>query len=239
MDGRLCPNGPSDCISPLCTSGRCGDVRGHLVLIGHDYFSTSADQDRVLNNAVLMTPETGMVEVLIYDQYADTSSSGEVAMVEAAILREMGTAGRSVTFRRLSDYTMLASELTTSTDVFIVAEQESGSSAPWATIAAAWEPTLRTFLGAGGVVITTNFLDRGWESLDSPMLVDIGGTGSASGTFSVIPAAATHPIAAGVMPYPYRSGACYYTGVMVGGAISITPVIEDSSGRVLVYDALF
>jgi hypothetical protein len=238
MDGRLCPNGPSDCISPLCTSGRCGDVRGHLVLIGHDYFSTNAGADQVIGNTVLLAPETATIDVLIFDQYADRTPTGEVAMVEAAILREMTAASRTVRFTRLTDYTMLSTALTSAMDVFIVAEQELGGGT-FPTIATAWESTLRTFLGSGGVVISTNYFDSGWQTLDRPMLIDIGGTGGGSGTLSVLPAASTHPIAVGVTPYSGPNGTSAYTGVLAGGAISITPIIANASGEVVVYDALF
>jgi len=238
-DGRLCPNGPSDCMSPLCTSGRCGDVRGHLVMIGHDYFSTNADADQVIGNTVLLAPESGTIDVLIYDQYADRGATGEVANVEGAITREMTAAGRTARFTRLTDSTMLTTALTSAMDVFIIAEQESGSTAPFPTIATTWEPTLRTFLGAGGVIITTNYFDDGWQLVDRPMLVDIGSMVTASGTLSVLPAAATHPIGIGVNPYTGPNGTRAYGAVMVGGAISITPIISNAAGQVVVYDALF
>lgn len=238
-DGRLCPNGPSDCVSPLCTSGRCGDVRGHLVLIGHDYFSTNASAEQVIGNAVLLAPETGIIDIVIYDQYADVTSSGEVSNVEGSITRELTAASRTVRFTRLSDSTMLAAALGPAVDVFIIAEQESGGSAPFPTIATTWEPILRTFLGAGGVIMTTNFGDNGWQLVDRPMLVEIGSMVTASGTLTVLPAAATHPLAVGVTPYSGPNGTRAYGAVMVGGAISITPIIASSAGAVVVYDALF
>ncbi|RKY15478.1 MAG: hypothetical protein DRQ55_19485, partial [Planctomycetota bacterium] len=239
MDGRLCPNGPSDCISPLCTSGRCGDVRGHLVMIGHDYFATTPSADQVLGNAVLLAPETGILDVVIYDQYADRGATGEVVHVEEAITREMTAASRTVRFTRLTDSSMLAAVLTSAMDVFIIAEQESGGSAPFPTIATAWESTLRGFLGAGGVIITTNFADDGWQLVDRPMLVEIGSMVTGSGTLSVLPAASTHPLAVGVTPYTGPNGTRAYGAVMVGGAISITPIIANTSGHTVVWAALF
>jgi hypothetical protein len=240
-DGRLCPNGPSDCISPLCTSGRCGDVRGHLVLIGHDYFSRNAGIDQVAGNAVLLAPETGIIDVLVYDEFADRSASGEVANLQTAITAELTAISRTVRFTRLTTAGGLVAALTPAIDVFIVAEQELGGSAAFPTTAATWEPTLRTFLSAGGVVIVTTFLDAGWMLVDRPgMLIDIGGVSSLlTGMLSVVPAAATHPLAAGVLPYAPSSGTCSYTGVLPGAAISVTPIVQDGAARIVVYDALF
>ncbi|MGE0788587.1 MAG: hypothetical protein AB7S26_23150 [Sandaracinaceae bacterium] len=241
MDGRLCPNGPSDCISPLCTSGRCGDVRGHIVLIGHDYFSTNAGITRVARNSVLLSPETGNLDIVIYDQFADTSASGEVANLENAIRSELMTIGRTATFTRLSSNTLsaLTTALTPAVDVFIIAEQELGCSSCMTT-GATWASTLRAFVSAGGVIMSTNFFDSGWQILNQPsMLIGIGGTGSFSGMCMVAPGATTHPIAAGIMPYAGSSGTSSYTGVTAGSAISVTTVIVDGSGLPVVIDALF
>ena len=237
-DGRLCPNGASDCISPLCTFGRCGDVRGHLVLIGHDYFAGPASQDRVLGNSVLLTPETGNIEVVTYDEWADTSVSGEANRAEGIIRTQLMTAGRTVTFTRVSTYMGLAAAITPSTDVVFIPEQERGFSAPWATIASAVESTLATFVRSGGVLISTHAFDQGWRMVSSPMLITVGGTTSV-GSLSVLATGMSSPIATGVTPYTGGSATNSFTGVTAGSAITLTPIIGDSTGRVTVYDALF
>lgn len=214
-------------------------MRGHLILVGHDYFSRNAGADRVIGNAVLLAPETGTIDVLIYDEFADRTATGEVANLEAAIRAELTAVGRSVNFTRLTSSGGLAAALTPAVDVFIIAEQESGGAGTFPTIAASWESTLRAFLGSGGIVITTNFLDSGWQLVDRPMLIDIGSMVSPSGTLSVLPAAATHPLAAGVTPYIGPNGTGAYSGVLPGGAIMVTPIIGDSAGRIVVWDALF
>ncbi|MEQ9077887.1 MAG: hypothetical protein RLP09_28750 [Sandaracinaceae bacterium] len=236
-DGRRCPNGPSDCVSPLCTLGRCGDVRGHLTFIGHDYFSSDINAKRVLANAVLQAPETGIIDVLVYDEFADISASGEVANCESAIRANIGT--RMVRFTRLSDSSMLSTMLTPAIDVLLLPEQERGS-ATFPTIAAAWETDVGNFLRAGGVVITTNFFDRGWELVNRPTLATVTGTSSVSGNATLAPGASTHPIAMGVAAsYPTMSGSTSYTGLAVGGGIMLTTIYTGSTGNPVVADILF
>lgn len=227
LDGHLCPNGPSDCASALCVRGRCGDEHGHIVLIGHNYLSTNAGADRVLGNAVLLTTETGTIEILVYDQYADTTSgTGEVTRLEASITSEMARVGRTASLRRLSDSTALASALTPSVDVLVLPEQERGGSI-MPSIAAAWEPTLRTFIGAGGVVIVSTFSYEGWRLVDRPTLIDITSIRLVlSGTaLSLAPGASSDPIAAGVSPYPAPSQSSAYTDVLPGDATSLTTIM--------------
>jgi len=236
-DGRRCPNGPSDCVSPLCTMGRCGDVRGHLTFIGHDYFSSDTNAQRVLANAVLQTPETGIIDVLVYDEFADISASGEVANCEAAIVAQSG--GRTIRFTRLSNWMNLTTALTPAIDVILLPEQERGGG-PFPMIATSWEPTLSSFLRGGGVVITTNFFDQGWQLVNRPTLATVTGVSSVSGSATLASGASTHPLAMGVAAsYPTMSGSSTYTGLAVGGGIMLTTVYTAGSGGPLVADILF
>ena len=212
-------------------------MRGHLTFIGHDYFSSDINAKRVLANAVLQAPETGIIDVLVYDEFADISASGEVANCESAIRANIGT--RMVRFTRLSDSSMLSTMLTPAIDVLLLPEQERGS-ATFPTIAAAWETDVGNFLRAGGVVITTNFFDRGWELVNRPTLATVTGTSSVSGNATLAPGASTHPIAMGVAAsYPTMSGSTSYTGLAVGGGIMLTTIYTGSTGNPVVADILF
>ena len=216
-DGRLCPNGVSDCMTGICTSGRCGMNRGHLILIGHDYFSVEPNADRILGNAVMMAAEVGTIDVLVYDEFADVSSGGEVAHTETAITNTATAAGRTVRFTRLSNSANLASSLVPPVDVLLLPEQERGSST-LSTIATAWNSDLQAFLRTGGVIITTNFVDQGWRLVNGPGLATITGTRSISGNVTLAAGMTTHPLAASVTsPYPARSGSCSYQGLAAGG----------------------
>ena len=234
VDGRLCPNGPSDCISPLCTAGRCGMNRGHLVLIGHDYFAREPTADRVLGNAVLYAAETGTIDVLVYDQYADISGSGEVANAEAAIRANVG--GRTINFTRLRDSTMLSSALTPAIDVLLLPEQESGSAITLSAVGTAWRTDLMAFLAAGGVIISTNFVDPGTNIVNSSGLATITGmTGVSFSTCTVAPGMASHPLAAGVVPYPAPNGSGGYLGLPASGG----EIVIVSGASTVVYHRLF
>lgn len=225
--GLMCATG-TDCYSGSCTGGTC-DPGGAAILIGHDYFSSNASMDRLLGNAVLLTGETGNVEVVIYDQYSDTTSTGEATRVESIISAQVAAAGRTATITRLSDYTMLSSTLTASVDVLVIAEEESATMTQMTTVASAWNADLNTFLGRGGIVITTSYTDDAWRIVNGPGLFTISGSSFESGDQNVV--LASHPLITGVTsPYAGLSGTGSFQGLTTGivavrDASSMEPVV--------------
>lgn len=206
-----------------------------------DYFSSESNMQLVLGNSVQLTDESGVIEIVLYDQYADRSAFGEAANVERIIGEQLTAAGRTGSVTRLTDYAVLDATLTDDVDVLVLAEQESGFSAPWSTISEAWAPTLAAFIGRGGVVITTNYFDNGWQIHDHPSLVDIGSIGTSSNPISVVPVEEGHPIVAGVSSYAGRSGTSSWTGVASTAEAPsvITEVLVDSAARPVVIEVAF
>ncbi len=202
-----------------CNSGYTGDGftctpiststgSGHAVMIGHDYFASNASADAIVGNAVLLASTTGTINVLGYTQYADTSSTGEVANTNAAITARAGAMGRTVSFAApLTNYTLLSSRLP-GNHVLLIYEMELGGSGT--TIGAAWSATLTSFVNSGGVVIACAFLDQSWQVMNSSGLLSISSASSAySSTINVV--GTTDPIAAGVAsPYTGPNGSSQF-----------------------------
>ena len=55
------------------------------------------DADQVLGNAVVLTRETGNIEILSFTQFADPGIGAELANTHAAITSELTAAGRTAT----------------------------------------------------------------------------------------------------------------------------------------------
>ncbi|MEO0324062.1 MAG: hypothetical protein AAF447_13965, partial [Myxococcota bacterium] len=225
----------SDCASETCAAGICEAQPGFIELIGHDYFSSNPDVDRILGNAVLRTREAGSIEIVIYDEFADTSPDGEVARMETIITDQLAAAGRTATFTRLSDSTRTTSVLTPSVDVFVIAEQEDGSTGPLRAAGVAFTGPLTDLLQRGGVVLSTHDSDPGFEVLDASGLMTIDSApsvGTGNSLTVVVPGA---PLMAGVAsPYLAANGSCSFTGITQG-----TVLVETAAGNPVVVEVEF
>ncbi len=177
--GQMCATG-ADCRSATCTAGLC-EATGELIWMGHDWFSTNPDMDRLLANAILTSEAPGTIDVVIYDEFADNSATGEVANVVTAINTVLPTLGRAASITRLSDNTMLAAALATA-DVLIIAEQEVGDATTLQGIATAWNPLLLSFLNGGGTVIVHTFFDPSFELINNTNLMTFTGELNATGS---------------------------------------------------------
>lgn len=213
--GEACDDG-NTIDTDACSNSCVRSSVGHAVMIGHDYFRRAAAIDAIMGNSVLLTQETGNIEILIYTEFADLTASGEVANVEAAIRAQLSAASRTVTITRVASTSALMSAITATVDVFIVPEQESASDATFAAIASTWNGAVNTFLDRGGVVITCTYTDPSWRVLNGPGLFSTTGPNNVSGsTVSVV--RTTDPIAAGLpASYSAASGSAYF-GAMTGG----------------------
>lgn len=194
-------------------------TEGHAVLIGHDYFVRQADADRVLGNAVFLTAETGTVEVLEYRQFADTTASGEVANMRAAIDARATALGRTVNYTALDDYTALD---LTGYDVLLVPEQETSSQAMMQTVATAWNADLDAFLDRGGVIVVADYMGSSggtWEIVDGPGLMTISGSSNVTGSTLTLTGAAD-AVGAGVSAtYTAPNGSLSFPGATGGTAV--------------------
>ncbi|MBW2264452.1 MAG: hypothetical protein JRG91_21005, partial [Deltaproteobacteria bacterium] len=224
-----CPD-LSECISGTASCSAdtwCNDT-GHATLIGHDYFASNADADRIMGNAVFLTTATGTVQVLGYTQYADTSSTGEVANTNAAIDARAAALGRTWRLETFTDYTQLDS-LLPGYHVLLVYEQESGNTTLMQTVGTAWSATLDAFVNAGGVVIVADYSGGSWEIMNSSGLMTITSATMIGSGSSLTLAAPGDAVASGVSnPYTATNGTITYTTsdtVVVSQTSAAVPVV--------------
>jgi len=188
--GRMCVDTTSDpdncggcgivCTSGLCAESECLDADvGHVVVLGHNYWSSRVDQRRLLGNAVLMPVgggPGGAVRVLAYSQYAATDpGSATTVGVNRAVDEIAGADGRAWVRTPLTDPFDLPG-LIILNDVLLIYEQSLATDEELAELGLAWSVTLREFLGVGGVVVV---VDGGqgnsgtWQVLEAAGLIDI------------------------------------------------------------------
>jgi hypothetical protein len=200
---------------------------GHAVLIGHDFFENEANADRLVGNAVFLTPQRGVVNVLEYRQFADTALGGEVLNTRAAITTRAAALGRTVNFTTLTDFTMLDLG---GTDVLLVPEQETTTNAMMATVGAAWNARLNAFLDRGGVIVVCDYgpglgffeFGKAYQVLNGTGLLTFGAPATIRDVTSgaLTRAAAGDPLIAGVAAaYVAPDGSLAWPGVTGGTAV--------------------
>lgn len=196
---------------------------GFAVYLGHDFFSTNEDVERVLGNAVFGDRPDGTVEVLAYTEFADRSPTGEPATVDRVLQQEATRRGASWQRTELSRWNDLAGALATA-DVLLVYEQESGT-ARMADIGLAWAEPLLDFIQAGGRVVVTDYSGGSWRLLAEPGFVSAASARTVSTGAALTIARDDDPLLDGVVP-PYE---------VANGTIAMQ-VDEESYDTVLVYE---
>ena len=233
--GEECDDGglePGDGCDEFCLREE-GAGGGHVVFIGHDYFAVNADTNRVVGNAVLqLTAATGGVRVLGYDQYADTSASGEANNTDAGIQSTADLLGVDVTIDRLSDSSLLEATID-DYDVLVIYEQERGSGS-MSGVGAEWAEILVDFLDGGGVVVACDFVSNVWQLLNSAGILTISTGGSISTGGAVTVSIPEHIVMEGVRnPYTATNGSGFIT--LTGEDADVSDVIAvDASSRSVV-----
>ena len=207
-------------------------VTGHAVMIGHDYFSSNAAQDRVVGNAVFLANTDAPVSVLAYTQHADTGAGGEAANTDAAIDARAAALGRRWIRDELTDHSQLSTRLP-GHHVLLVYEQEDSDATEMATVGSDWAATVSDFVNNGGVVVVCDSYGGAWEVMNSSGLIPISATSPFfSGTVTV--AAAGDEVAEGVSgTYSAANGSSHYRTTAAG------VVVEHSSGNAVVIHERF
>jgi hypothetical protein len=176
------------CPSQLCVNRVCsGSTAGHVVAIGHDYFTTQAGtaQARVLSNAVFI-PARNPLRVLAYERYAQTQSVNNVMAILSGVATSIG---RTLDVQRTSLDTDIPTRLnTTNFAVLLVCDQATANAGDLATLGTSWQSTLNTFTQGGGVVV---FLNGGaGTTREMPQLITATGLLTISAQTSVQPGTA-------------------------------------------------
>ncbi|MEO0322126.1 MAG: hypothetical protein AAF447_04170 [Myxococcota bacterium] len=218
-------------------AGRSGDYtleienlgeRGQAVLIGHDYFTSTTDQNRVVGNAVLLTNATGTIDILQYTEFSDNTPGGEAANTRSAIDATVIAAGQTTRYTTLTNFRNLATSLV-GLDVLLVHEQEDAGFQA-VTVSTAWRRPLLDFLDRGGIVIVCSSLRDEWQILNGAGLFTITGDALVpSGAPALTVAAPGDPLLTGVTAYAPSEQTTSFAGSSGG-----TAVLETSTGAPVV-----
>jgi hypothetical protein len=222
--GKICPSG-------ICYMGVCeGSSEGDIVVIGHDYHSTSStvSAGKLVSNAVFLA-ETAKVRILSFEHYADATS---VSNVKSILNAEATVLGRTLAFTVSTTDTDIPTDLTTTSyDVLIVYDQESAAPGVLGPLGTSWASTLSAFTIGGGVVVS---LDGAAGTTEEMPAFDTNAGLLAVSAHTVIPkGTALDVIAPGdvvghgvVSPYAAEPDSVYFTTSTLGGG-DVTYVVVD------------
>jgi hypothetical protein len=146
-DPRNCGSCGHVCESGICVSGMCADaVPGHLVVIGHDYQSSTEVMRRIATNAVFLA-SGAPVRVL---SYVGGASSASVTNIRAAL----DANGEGRTWQEIQGLEPTITQQLADADVFLVYPQRSSTNGVLDQLGDRWGNALGQFLLAGGVVVS-------------------------------------------------------------------------------------
>jgi hypothetical protein len=169
------------CPSQICAQSLCvGSTSGGVVLIGHDYASTSymEAKSRVLANAVFLGTPRGAtgneVDVLSYEAYSDPGTLTQIQK----ILSRLTPAGRTLNVVHTQTDADVANISLSTYSVLLVPDQRNGAGVDWSALGSSWAPAVTAFAQAGGIVV---ILDGGTGADQMPALVSAMGLLNVSG----------------------------------------------------------
>jgi len=206
--GNVCPTG-------LCNEGVCERaLAGHLVVLGHDFVNSRNAMERLLANAVLLSPASS-VRVLSYEGHASAAS---ITGVRAALARRVGAA---LTITTATDPDLVSGELA-GADVFLVHAQAGGTLEELEALGILWSRAMETFLLRGGVVVVLDTLaphGGTWQLLEAAGRMSADGIGDATLSTARI-LSPTDAVAIGV-PLSYRAEATsvHFIGADLPGVV--------------------
>ncbi|HKO53458.1 MAG TPA: hypothetical protein VJV79_37370 [Polyangiaceae bacterium] len=141
------------CESGYCFQGMCvGGTFGHVVLMCIDYEETarSSPSQRLLGNSVLL-PGARLARVLAFDGFTPPALRDNV---DLTLSWAAGDGGGSYLLTHESDPDEIPNRLTIENfDTFLVYSQPDAPSGTLATLGAAWQAKIDTFVADGGTVV--------------------------------------------------------------------------------------
>ena len=203
------------CSTGICNGGRCRDARaGHLVLIGHDFQSTRADQNRVVGNAVFLSASAAPRVATCTVGALSTS----VANVRDAVRQVAGLRAWREAVVASADELPSAFSIDT-TDVVLIHHQPSATEASINALAVRIASPAVGFLRAGGVVVVLDGegASRGtWPLAEATGLLTVTGNRVVTGSPAEVVSGAD-AVAIG-LPVAYRAERGSVTFLGTGGA---------------------
>jgi stigma-specific protein Stig1 len=221
--GKVCPSG-------ICYMSNCeGSTEGDIVVIGHDYHSsTTGSAGKLITNAVFL-PSTATIRILSFEEYSDPTSVSNVKSI-------LGAA--ATMFGRTLDYTVTSSEpyipahlMTSSFDILIVYDQEAAPSGDLGPLGTSWASTLASFTIGGGVVIALD--GAAGTTREMPLFITNAGLLAVSAHTVISKGTALDVVAPGdvighgvVSPYAAEPDSVFFTTSTMNGG-EVTYVVED------------
>ena len=160
------------------------------------------------------------VEILSWTAYSDNSAAGEYVQTKQAISNHFSNFHETST--TTSDATTLAG-LLVGKNVFLIVEQEDGSSSTLAALGTAWAAVLNNFVNSGGTVIACSNTNYEHLILTHSGLLDL--TPSSSPTSITVIKSLETPVNANV-PVPF-SGSYLHTYTTTNGTVDLQTVANE------------
>ncbi|MEO7098199.1 MAG: M36 family metallopeptidase [Luteolibacter sp.] len=160
------------------------------------------------------------VEILSWTAYSDNSAAGEYVQTKQAISNHFTNFHETST--TTSDATTLAG-LLVGKNVFLIVEQEDGSSSTLAALGTAWAAVLNNFVNSGGTVIACSNTNYEHLLLTNSGLLDVTPVGSPT-SITVIKSLQT-PVNANV-PVPF-TGSYLHTYTTTNGTVDLQTVANE------------
>lgn len=137
------------CGSGICIDGECSNaLAGHVVIVGHDYETSRAGQNRLAGNALFLARGSPVRTLVWEGEVSSASRRG----VEAAIDAVARAIGRAWARTQLSDPALLPVEIARA-DALLVHAQSGADDESLRALGRAWSVALSSFLARGGVVV--------------------------------------------------------------------------------------
>jgi len=117
------------------------------VVIGHDFYTSNADMNQLLGNAIFLPP----ANPIQLAEYVGVASAKAVSNTHVAISDVATSLARSVV-RSTASATNIVSQLTAA-DVFLIQSQTLATNSILTQLGQSWTKVLTTFVHTGGVVV--------------------------------------------------------------------------------------
>ena len=135
------------CASGVCSAGLCqGNLRGHIVAIGHDFRSYHPAMARVLGNAVALGGRF-LVTVARWNGTATPAAQAGTTEAITDAMRQIGRPWRTVALPGTPGLAAF-----TGIDVLVV-DAQTGDGSAVQQLAVTWRVAITSFVARGGVVI--------------------------------------------------------------------------------------
>jgi len=212
------------CASGICADSTCvGATSGHVVLIGHDYYTHNGASLRLLGDAI----DLGIGTPLKVGIYQGSANASVAQRARGSIASAMSLVGRTYASTDLgaAPFDSLAGIGT----VVVLPQRATDGGAALAASGASWAPQMKAFLARGGVIVVL----EGEQDVSEQLLVGAGelviGAKHADTGSALTVNAPADPCAVGVLS-PYHADS---TTVGWDGLVGDVAVVTDPTGGVV------